>query len=413
METRPAAKRRPRDRKAQLAAVAAELFCARGYHEVGITEIAAAAGVTGPALYRHFSDKEAILTHVVLAGIDELIATTQLALRSSHPPLRGTHPPDCGDTPAPDQVEAALQQLAKLSVERRDVSALWRWERRNLGSAGQREVRRRSAELISGWRVALFAVRPELSEADAEMLCWAALSVFGSVAVHTTRIGKRRYAALLIHAARAVLHITLDAEEGNAWPAVISTDQPDPGVLRVSRRERLIAEAGRLFQERGFHDVSMEDIGSAAGISGPSVYRHFPSKAAVFMAAAHRIAERLELGRAQVARAAASERDALRGLASSYVETMRTSADLMAVGRQVSALSAAERGELRRVQREYVSEWVRLLCTVRPTLSAAEARVTVHMALTITNDLLRTGKVRARPQLHTELVALMSVAMGI
>ncbi|MER6898583.1 TetR/AcrR family transcriptional regulator, partial [Amycolatopsis sp. NPDC000740] len=73
MSTSPSRGTRPRDRKAQLAAVAAELFRARGFHGVGINDIAASAGVTGPALYRHFADKQAILAYVVLAGIDDIL----------------------------------------------------------------------------------------------------------------------------------------------------------------------------------------------------------------------------------------------------------------------------------------------------------------------------------------------------
>src|SRR5436190_23645374 len=70
---------RPRDRKAQLAAVAAELFRARGFPGVGIKDIADAAGVTGPALYRHFADKQAILAYVVLSGFEDLEAATAKA----------------------------------------------------------------------------------------------------------------------------------------------------------------------------------------------------------------------------------------------------------------------------------------------------------------------------------------------
>jgi AcrR family transcriptional regulator len=386
---------RPADRKEQLAAVAAELFCERGFHEVGITDIAAATGVTGPALYRHFSDKQAILAHVVLLAIEQLGATTQLS-------------PDDADTPAPDQVEGMLANLARLSVERRDISALWRWERRNLSAEDQREVRKRSSELVAGWARTLRVVRPELPEADAAMLCWAALSVFGSVAVHSTRIGRRRYVDLLIDAGRGVLHCTLPTTRPSA-----AASAPSTPVMQPSRREQLVIEATRLFGERGFHDVSMEDIGSAAGISGPSVYRHFPSKTAVFMAAAGRIAERLAQGRAQVAMTAATELDALRGLVQSYVDVMLESADLMSVGREVRALSDAERTELRRVQRDYVAEWARLLVALRPGLSPVEARVVVHMALTIANDLIRTGPVMRRQNLRAELATLMTTALGI
>src|SRR4051812_24068906 len=106
---------RPRDRKAQLATVAAGLFRARGYHGVGINDIAAAAGVTGPALYRHFADKRAILAYVVLSGIDDMEGATAETFAAV-------------DLDAPDRVKALLNGLATQSVERREVAALWRWE---------------------------------------------------------------------------------------------------------------------------------------------------------------------------------------------------------------------------------------------------------------------------------------------
>src|SRR5258707_130618 len=55
------------DRKNQLTAIAARLFCARGYNGVGINDIAAAAGITGPALYRHFADPRVTTARQLLA----------------------------------------------------------------------------------------------------------------------------------------------------------------------------------------------------------------------------------------------------------------------------------------------------------------------------------------------------------
>src|SRR4051794_41919682 len=49
---------------------------------------------------------------------------------------------------------------------------------------------------------------------------------------------------------------------------------------KAERRDALLAAAARLFARRGFDGVSLEDLGSAAGISGPPVYPHFPSKQA-------------------------------------------------------------------------------------------------------------------------------------
>jgi AcrR family transcriptional regulator len=68
------------------------------------------------------------------------------------------------------------------------------------------------------------------------------------------------------------------------------------------RRAQLLAVTARLFAERGFHGVSIEDIGAAAGISGPGVYRHFPSKDALLAELLVDVSERLrDGGREQVA----------------------------------------------------------------------------------------------------------------
>ena len=50
---------------------------------------------------------------------------------------------------------------------------------------------------------------------------------------------------------------------------------------KENRRQALLASAAALFAVDGFNRVSLEDLGAAAGVSGPAVYRHFPGKQAV------------------------------------------------------------------------------------------------------------------------------------
>jgi AcrR family transcriptional regulator len=374
---------RPRNRKEQLTDAAAELFRRHGYHGVSVNDIAAAAGVTGPAVYRHFRGKQDVLAHVLLSGLDRFGLVTDEALGREEP------------------LPALVEAVAALAVERRDVTALWRWQGRHLDKADQIKIRKRGAELMGDWVSALRDARPSLALRDAELLCWAALSVFGSVADHHVTLPRRRFEHLLGRLAAAVLR---SSPVASAPSSVQEWQRP---AAALSRREELLTAATRLFRDRGYRDVSMEDIGAAAGIAGPSVYRHFSGKADLLVAAGYRMADRLMMDARRVIEGAASPHEALAGLARSYVDIVWRSEDLLTVfASEIPHLPDRDRKEIVRVQRAYVAEWVTLLRTVAPKLPEPEARIAVQAALTIVNDLTRTPRIAARPGLVGELSAL-------
>ncbi len=69
---RPAARMGKAERKRQILAHAKQLFVTRGYHATTTKEIAAAAGVTEPVLYRHFDNKKSLFLEV----LEEIRAAT-------------------------------------------------------------------------------------------------------------------------------------------------------------------------------------------------------------------------------------------------------------------------------------------------------------------------------------------------
>ena len=72
----------------------------------------------------------------------------------------------------------------------------------------------------------------------------------------------------------------------------------------MSRRDQILATAAELFAARGFHGVSVSDLGAACGISGPALYKHFPSKDAMLAEMLVSISEELlEVGGRRVAEA--------------------------------------------------------------------------------------------------------------
>src|SRR6266436_8783688 len=65
-------RRRDPRRRQRILSAAADLVAERGYHEVGMADIGAAAGITGSAIYRHFDGKSAVLVAMFDHVIDDL-----------------------------------------------------------------------------------------------------------------------------------------------------------------------------------------------------------------------------------------------------------------------------------------------------------------------------------------------------
>jgi AcrR family transcriptional regulator len=63
----------PLSRRAQILEVAAELFAEHGFHGVSIADLGAACGFSGPALYKHFRSKQAILSEMLVSISEELL----------------------------------------------------------------------------------------------------------------------------------------------------------------------------------------------------------------------------------------------------------------------------------------------------------------------------------------------------
>src|SRR5256714_11011062 len=94
----------------------------------------------------------------------------------------------------------------------------------------------------------------------------------------------------------------------------------DDRVRRRTRRDEILEIAMGLFASRGYHGVSMDDIGAAAGVTGPALYHHFAGKEAMLVAALAPVSEGLlEGGRARVAAHPGEPQQALESLVEFHV----------------------------------------------------------------------------------------------
>jgi AcrR family transcriptional regulator len=194
---------------------AAELFRDRGFHAVGVDQIGEQAGVTGPAIYRHFSGKDEILAALFDLAIDRLTLYTNLS---------------AGD-PA-DRLDAMVLACVKLATEDRDLVVIHQREQRSLVDPWRRSVHRRLEEHLERWRSVIKDCFPDISDGALTTAAPAANSLL--LAIATWPRDARRNPDLAHHM-RVVVRTSLAAlAEGGATKggATKGAGRPGPGSRR-------------------------------------------------------------------------------------------------------------------------------------------------------------------------------------
>ncbi|MFB7722131.1 TetR/AcrR family transcriptional regulator [Nocardia sp. NPDC056100] len=182
--------------------------------------------------------------------------------------------------------------------------------------------------------------------------------------------------------------------------------------LKAQRRAQLLDAGARLIADRGFLGMRLDDLGAAAGISGPAVYRHFPNKEALLVELLVGISQRLLDGGRAVAAAATAPAEALDALIDFHLDFALGEPELIRIqDRDLENLPEAARRQVRRTQRQYVEVWVAVLREVRPDLPEATARVQAHAIFGLINSTPHSAPAatatRARPVLRRMAVAAL------
>jgi AcrR family transcriptional regulator len=168
--------------------------------------------------------------------------------------------------------------------------------------------------------------------------------------------------------------------------------------LKSDRRLQLLAAAERLFAERGFVAVRLEDIGAAAGVSGPAIYRHFPNKESMLVELLVGISARLLAGARDVTARSSDAAVALDGLIDFHLDFALGEPDLIRIqDRDLAHLPAAAERQVRKAQRQYVEVWVAVLRELHPELVEADARLTAHAVFGLLNSTPHSMKSTDKP----------------
>jgi AcrR family transcriptional regulator len=177
-------------RRDQILAAAAELFARSGFHGVGIDDIGAAVGISGPALYRHFRSKDAMLGEMLTSISDYLLTGGQRTLAAHTDAERALvelirfH------------VDFALDQPALITVQERSLA--------NLAEPDRRRVRAMQRRYVELWVRTITEAVPGVAEPGARA---AAHAVFGLInsTPHSAHLDRAEMSGLLYRMARAAL----------------------------------------------------------------------------------------------------------------------------------------------------------------------------------------------------------------
>jgi AcrR family transcriptional regulator len=154
------------DRRRQLLDAAARLIAERGFVSVRLEDLGAAVGISGPAVYRHFPNKDAVLVEL-LVGI-----STRL------------HEGGSAATEAADSPSAALDALVEFHLDfalgEPDLIRIQDRDLESLPADARRQVRQTQRKYVEVWVGVLEQLDPQLDQADARIKAHATFGLINS-----------------------------------------------------------------------------------------------------------------------------------------------------------------------------------------------------------------------------------------
>jgi AcrR family transcriptional regulator len=185
------ARRRDPDRRQRILDAAADLVAERGYHEVGMTDIGAAAGITGSAIYRHFDGKSDVLVTMFDRVIDDLSGGAAAIAESTADPLLA--------------LRALIQGQIRFVIDDRTLAQVYYHEVANLPAEDRRRLRRKQRLYLEEWVHQLAVLRTGASDAELRARVHAAIGAIQSLLRYQSGLAADQLEGVIAAGAELVL----------------------------------------------------------------------------------------------------------------------------------------------------------------------------------------------------------------
>lgn len=173
----PSGPRRGPARRREILDAALRLFRERGFHGTSIDDIGATAGVTGPALYRHFSGKGEVLAEAIREGSRRIAAATRSAVTDEALDPR-------------EALERLVRSYVDVALDNADTYAAYVLEARHLADEFRRPLRRSELRHREEWRRLVLAVHPDMDPEQARTLVTMAVFAVTSLCMEPSRLDR-------------------------------------------------------------------------------------------------------------------------------------------------------------------------------------------------------------------------------
>lgn len=182
-------------RRRELVSAAAHLFAQRGFAAVSLADLGAAVGVSGPAVYRHFAGKQALLDELLVGVSARLESGGRSVVSAAGEASTAVH------ALVAFHVQFALESADVIRVQDRDLAAA--------SVDARRTVRRLQTAYADEWVRVLGLSMPDLSEVERRLRVHACFGLINSTP-HSVRASRElpRDATATVLAAMALAALT-------------------------------------------------------------------------------------------------------------------------------------------------------------------------------------------------------------
>ena len=154
------------DRRTALLEAAAQLFAERGFTRVSLEDLGAAVGISGPAVYRHFDGKQAVLGALLVGVSEELCTGGQAVVAASADPASALR------ELIAFHVRFALANANVIRVQDRDLASL--------AEADEHAVRQLQRTYVELWVEVLRRIHPAADPASLRVRAHATFGLINS-----------------------------------------------------------------------------------------------------------------------------------------------------------------------------------------------------------------------------------------